>query len=158
MSEFAFRPLRGRRRATLNLTSLIDVLFLLLIFFMLTSTFRRSGEMQLSLPESETSSPSASGSPSERTEIVLLEDGSLRVDGEALTQEEVLVRLQREHEENPDQRIVLKAAAEARHADVVRLYDLVREVGFRGFTLGTEIRRPGNGGGASESSTSGESP
>lgn len=37
----------ARRRATLSLTSLIDVIFLLLLFFMLSSTFSRQGEVEL---------------------------------------------------------------------------------------------------------------
>ena len=62
-------------------------------------------------------------------------------------------------EENPKEaRLIVNKvilAAQARHADVVRLYDLVREVGFRGFTLGTEIRPPEAGGDPSDRPDSG---
>ncbi len=142
--EFAFRPRRQKRRASLNLTSLIDVLFLLLIFFMLTSTFRRRGEMQLELPSSNTSTPIASSSDRTTTELVLRADGTLLIDGVVTAPEAALGKLQAVHESDPTRIVLLKAAADSRHADVVRLYDLVREVGFPGFRLGTEIERPGS--------------
>jgi len=141
--EFAFRPRRQRRRASLNLTSLIDVLFLLLIFFMLTSTFRRSGEMKLELPSSSTSNPSVASDQRDFIEVVLTEEGQLFVNDEPVTSEQAPQVLRRLHLENPEWSVRLKAAADCRHADVVRLYDLVRETGFPGFSLGTEILAPG---------------
>ena len=140
MSELVFRPARRRRRVTLNLTSLIDVLFLLLIFFMLTSTFRQLGEMELDLPESSTSTPALSGLEARPTEVVLRADGSLLVDGEAVDQEQLVQRLRERVAGREDARATLNAEADARHADVVRLIDLVREVGFAGLSLGTELR------------------
>ena len=47
MSGMMFRPRRGRKEVHLNVISLVDVLFLLLIFFMLTGTFKRMGELEL---------------------------------------------------------------------------------------------------------------
>ncbi|MBF9043924.1 biopolymer transporter ExbD [Rhodobacterales bacterium HKCCE4037] len=56
------RAARSRRRA-LSLTSLIDVIFLLLLFFMLTSTFTRFSEIQLSAAGSGASASSADTPP-----------------------------------------------------------------------------------------------
>lgn len=140
MSEFTFR--RGkRRRVLINLTSLIDVLFLLLIFLMLTSTFRRAGEMDLELATSSTA-VAAEVSPSvEPLEISMLADGSVLYDGrEVADDEELLQILTAEHGDDPERGVLLNAEAEARHADVVRLIDIVREAGYGGLSLGTEIR------------------
>jgi biopolymer transport protein ExbD len=140
--EFVFRPRQGRRRVQLNLTSLIDVLFLLLIFFMLTSTFRRTGEMQLDLPASTTSEPDVGSEGHAFIEVVMQADGAVTVNGEAVSPEDAPKRLRELHRADPKRQVRLKAAADARHADVVRLYDLFREVGFSGFSLGTEIAPP----------------
>lgn len=140
MSELVFRPSRRRRRVSLNLTSLIDVLFLLLIFFMLTSTFRQVGEMELELPESSTSSPAPAGQEVKPTEVVLRADGSVLLDGEAIDQEQLVQRLRERVAAREDARVMLNAEADARHADVVRLIDIVREVGFAGLSLGTQLR------------------
>ena len=140
MSQLAFRPAgRRRRRGTLNLTSLIDVLFLLLIFFMLTSTFRRAGELELELPDSATSTPAESGEQRRPTEIALRADGRVMIDGAPVEQDELVSELRRRREETPDARVVLNAEAAARHADVVQLIDVVRSLGFAGMSLGTEM-------------------
>lgn len=145
MGEIAFQTHRRRRRGMVNLTSLIDVLFLLLIFFMLTSTFRRSGEMELQLPESSTSAPRLEGAGQRSTEVTLRADGSILVDGVSTEPSEAARTLRERVAADPGARVLLNAEAEARHADVVRLLDLVREAGFRGVNLGTEIPRFGAG-------------
>ncbi len=143
MAEFVFRPARRRRRVTLNLTSLIDVLFLLLIFFMLTSTFRRAGQMELELPESSTSEARPLGEQHPPVELALRADGSVTLDGESVADDESLLRrLQAITARDSSARVVLSAEAEARHGDVIRLVDLIREAGFAGLGLGTELRPP----------------
>lgn len=140
MSEFTFR--RGRRRrVTINLTSLIDVLFLLLIFLMLTSTFRRAGEMELELAPSSTAAAAESTSNGEPVEVAMLADGSVRFEGREISDDEELLQILSEaHAGDPDRPVLLNAEAEARHADVVRLIDIVREAGYGGLSLGTEIQ------------------
>lgn len=140
MSELAFRPTKRRRRVTLNLTSLIDVLFLLLIFFMLTSTFRQSGELELELPDSTTSTPADRGAERRPTEIALRADGRVLVDGDAVEQAELVQKLRARIESDPEARVVLNAEAAARHADVIQLIDVVRSLGFAGLSLGTEMQ------------------
>lgn len=148
MSEFTFRR-ASRRRVTINLTSLIDVLFLLLIFFMLTSTFRRAGEMELELATSSTAAAAELNSNSEPVEVAMLADGSVRFDGTAIRDDEELLRILGEaHAADPDRPVLLNAEAEARHADVVRLIDIVREAGYGGLSLGTEILPRARKGGA----------
>lgn len=140
MNDFSFRRAR-RRRVSINLTSLIDVLFLLLIFFMLTSTFRRAGEMDLELATSSTAAAAQSSATSPPLEVSMLRDGTVRFDGREITDDEELLQLLRDaHAADTDRAVTLNAEAEARHADVVRLIDIVREAGYRGLSLGTEIK------------------
>jgi len=140
MSEFSFRK-RPRRRVFINLTSLIDVLFLLLIFLMLTSTFRRVGEMDLQLATSSTASAAEPTSSAEPVEVSMLADGTVRFADQVVNDDEELLRLLTEaHAADPDRGVLLNAEAEARHADVVRLIDIVRESGYGGLSLGTEMR------------------
>ena len=140
MSEMVFRPRRGRSKVTLNVTSLIDVLFLLLIFFMVTGTFKRAGEMELRLPESSTAAPVSEGAATHQGELVLREDGSVTLDDQVVPLAELPQRLADLRSRDEEARILLKAEAGARHGDVVRLLDLVREAGFPGVAIGTQIR------------------
>ena len=82
MSALAFRSRKGRRRAELSVTPLIDVLFLLIIFFTLTSTFRRVGELELRLPDAATAVLPTDTDEPHLVELIATEDGRLFVDGE----------------------------------------------------------------------------
>lgn len=70
-----------REEVGINLTPLIDVVFLLLIFFMVSTTFTRETQLSIDLPEAE-------GSPretlAEEIEILIDESGRYRVNGRAL--------------------------------------------------------------------------
>jgi biopolymer transport protein ExbD len=71
--------IRKPRRRPLSMTSLIDVIFLLLLFFMLTSTFSRFGEVELS-------GAARGGAGAKATPLFLsVDDIALRLNGEAVT-------------------------------------------------------------------------
>ena len=79
------------RSRKLSLTSLIDVIFLLLLFFMLTSTFTRFGEIEIAPPGGNRVSPGKGPDI-----IVTVSPNGLRVNGQTATEEtaaEVLRRL-----------------------------------------------------------------
>ncbi|GJM44310.1 MAG: hypothetical protein DHS20C21_11520 [Gemmatimonadota bacterium] len=138
MSALAFRPRKSRKNVSLDVTPLIDVLFLLIIFFTLTSTFKRAGELELSLPESSTATPTA-GEDDHLVELVVMEDEGLLLDGERLERAQLRDRLLAARQEDPQGRIVIQAEASVDHGTVVDLLDLVRDVGFPGVTVGTHL-------------------
>jgi biopolymer transport protein ExbD len=135
-----FRPRSGRKQIHLNVTSLIDVLFLLLIFFMLTGTFKRVGELELRLPPSTTSAPAAENLP-HMAELVATEEGALLLDGTPVELPALKARLLAVLAEDPGSQITIKAEEGVRHGRIVRLLDVVREAGFRGVGIGTEMGR-----------------
>jgi biopolymer transport protein ExbD len=141
MSGMVFRPRSGKKQIHLNVTSLIDVLFLLLIFFMLTGTFKRAGEMQLRLPESTTSAPAAE-SPPHTVDLVATEDGRLILDGQPVDLAALKGRLKDLLAADPGSQVMLKAEEEVSHGRVVRLLDIVRDAGFKGVGFGTQIGQP----------------
>jgi biopolymer transport protein ExbD len=140
MSELAFQERKGKHEVTLNVTPLIDVLFLLIIFFTLTSTFKRAGELELRLPESSTAAPHLPDPELHQIEIVVTDDERLFVDDVRIDIDELETRLRTALEENPDAQVVIKAEEDVRHAEVVDLLDLVRDVGFPGVAIGTELK------------------
>ena len=139
MSTLGFREGRRRKDVNLNVTSLIDVLFLLIIFFMLTGTFKRVGEMELKLPDSSTSDTAGDSAPDADVEIVATEDGRILVDGAAVGLEDLGVTLEGIHAEAPERRVLLKAETDVVHGRVVTLLDAVRNAGFAGVSIGTEV-------------------
>ena len=139
MSTMAFRSSRREKRVTLNITPLIDVLFLLLIFFMVTGTFKRAGELELRLPESTSSTPAEAGGKIRNVELILTESGLLQLDGEDITFRDLKSHLVAIHSEEPAQGLLIKAEAGVQHGQVVRVLDIVRDAGFPGIGLGTKM-------------------
>lgn len=129
---------RGRHEATVELTPLIDVVFLLLIFFMVSTTFVRETQLQLDLPE-------ASGEPQEvdpgTIEVVIDRQGEYAVSGRMLVNNErkTLIRALQEirdpNESSP--RIVITADADAPHKFVVRAMDSAGAVGLTNISITT---------------------
>lgn len=136
MSRMVFRERRRNKSVELNVTSLIDVLFLLLIFFMLTTTFKRAGELELNLPQSSTAGPAGRGARSEAVALVLTERGTLMLDGAPTTFETLLPGLRTLRERRPDTQVLIQAETGVDHGQVVRLLDAVRTAGFRGVGIG----------------------
>jgi len=82
----------GRRELQFNITPLIDIVFLLIIFFLVASHFVRS-ENSAAVDLPVVSDASAEEDPAHRLTVTVLEDGSFSVSGEAISQEAVLQRI-----------------------------------------------------------------
>jgi biopolymer transport protein ExbD len=122
---------RQRREETsVNLTPLIDVVFLLLIFFMVSTSFTRETQLSIDLPEAE-------GKPVEtveqQIEILVDEEGNYRVNGEALvdsrmrTLQAAIYKISAGDTTMP---MMISADAEAAHQDVVKAMDAAGQMGF----------------------------
>jgi biopolymer transport protein ExbD len=140
MSRMVFRERKQRKQVDLNVTSLVDVLFLLLIFFTLTSTFKRAGQLELKLPESTTAGPTGAQEAAKPVDLVLTEHGTLLFDGAPITFEQLSAKLNSAHEHRPQDQVMIEAEEGVRHGQVVKLLDAVREAGFKGVSIG--VRTP----------------
>ncbi|WP_151669932.1 ExbD/TolR family protein [Nitrincola schmidtii] len=124
---------------TINLTPLIDVVFLLLIFFMVTTTFTRETQLEVSLPEA--SSAQAASQEQERIDILINADGQYSVNGQALvnTQPETLrravIELAGEQRKIP---YVITADAQTPHQAVVSAMDVAGQLGFSQLRITTQ--------------------
>jgi biopolymer transport protein ExbD len=108
-----------RRRPLISLTPLIDVVFILLVFFMLTSTFLDWRPIELNAP-----GPTAARTLDNDSLLVEIRTDGLRLDGEAVTLAQLRRRIDSRLAHNPDQRVRLKPAAGVtlqRTVDVVEL-------------------------------------
>lgn len=137
-----FAPPRGDRRVIINITSLIDVMFLLLIFFLVTSTFKEQPAIQLELPSSSTAEAVDEGP----AVLYLTADGAVYLDDRAVDDEELRQALRQRLAATGDDRLILRADTDSRHGDVVKLYDVIRDSGYR--RLGVSARRETSGDGA----------
>ena len=119
--RFARRPRSGRHASAVELTPLIDVVFLLLIFFMVSTTFIQPSVLVVELPEA------AGGvyeSAPEDIEVRVSAAGEYAVNGRLLPEtavEALVAELAEGIAERP--RLVIAADARARHEAVVRVLD-----------------------------------
>lgn len=124
----------GRRKLSPDITSLIDVIFIILVFFMLFANFNSSPMgLDVELPKA------VSGSPQQNSqfEVTVTKDGVFYVDGKAVTGTELRTRLTTAIKGNPDVFVIVKADKQVRYEHVVNALDHVRAVG--GHKLGLAV-------------------
>lgn len=135
-----------RRRAEIDemdLTPMVDVTFLLLIFFMITASFsmQKSMEVPPPDPQSQGASPIPLEQLEENSVIVRVEAGDLYfVDGEAVgNPDDLALALSKAMAAGNRSELVIEAADEARHGAVVRVYDAGNEVGMQRIRLANRV-------------------
>ena len=126
-----FRSEKKGRGLILNVTSLIDVLFLLLIFFMVTSTFRNQPAINLVLPRSATATETAD-TPAI---VYLTAEGEVYLNDAPVAELDLPATLERLQAGTGMDRMVMRADESAAHGDVVRLIDTIKQSGFTRVSL-----------------------
>lgn len=130
-----FKQVR-RELPALNLTPLIDIVFLLLIFFMVTTSFSRETRLLVSLPEASGSAENAT----ESIEVLVDKEGGYAINGRRLVNAEVdsLVRgLELESGGDVSLLVVLVADAEVQHQSVVTAMEAIGRAGFTSLSIAT---------------------
>lgn len=135
---------KKRRKVIINITSLIDVLFLLLIFFIMSSTFIEQPGMKLELPESASST-------SEKMKELILEmkaDGSMVLNNDPIELESIEERFRNAVPALEEKTLIIKADKSVPHGDVVTVMDVAKLSGLDKLVIATK----------SKSNTTGSSP
>jgi biopolymer transport protein ExbD len=115
---------RRRPRPGPNLTPLVDVVFLLLLFFMLTSHFVREEVIELSLPEAESGSPG-----DEVLQLQLAADGEIRLGELVIAPAALEHELARQLERRPEKVVRIRGDKGASLEMTVGLLDAARKAG-----------------------------
>lgn len=120
------------------MTPLIDVVFLLLIFFMVTTTFSRETRLLVNLPEAN--AEAAESNPAQ-IEILVGRDGSYSINGRALVNSRLETLMQGLEIESGGDRnlpVLLIADAESTHQAVVTAMDGIGQSGFTRLNIATQ--------------------
>ncbi len=125
---------KKQRKVVINITSLIDVILLLLIFFMLTTSFVEQPGMKLDLPKTQ----SSTGEKPEGLEIVVLADGTINLNGESVSLEELPAKLEEKLGQSPEKSLLLRADREVPHGTVVEIMDIAKLKGLEKLIIGTK--------------------
>lgn len=127
----------GSRAPALALTSMLDVIFLLLCFFVTVSVFSQwESEISIQLPTA------ATGEQPERLpgEIIvnLAKDGTIRVNGTSLTLDDLQSRLAKISKFYPGQPVIIRADRDTKYESLVAVIDSCRAADVWNFSLATE--------------------
>ena len=126
-----FRPQKKGRGLIINITTLIDVMFLLLIFFMVTSTFKNQPAISLVLPRSAT----ATEVVDTPTVLYLTSGGEVYLNDTLVSESELPELLAQLRATVNEDRMVLRADEAAAHGRVVELIDIIKQSGFTRVSL-----------------------
>jgi biopolymer transport protein ExbD len=130
--------LRSRPQPEVNLTSLIDVVLLLLIFFMVSTSFVKQSQIEIRLPETE--SAQRTEDVPERIDIMITETGTVFMNGRELINnrpETIRNALQKISDGNNDLPLTISADANTRHQFVVTAMDVAGRLGFTQINIAT---------------------
>lgn len=119
-----------RETEGVNLTPLIDVVFLLLIFFMVSTTFTKETHLSVDLPEAE---GQVSTQSSEEVEILISAEGDYSVNGQSLVNNKPATlrsALEKVSDGDYQRPLIITADAKSAHEAVVRAMDAAGQLGF----------------------------
>lgn len=128
-----FGMARRKRRPTVNITPLIDVMFLLLIFFMVSSTFRDDLGIDLSLAYAD----SATAQDEETHVVTVSADGTYYFGDSALDEGALERSLREAFARDEETTLVVRADRDAAFARVIWVIDVARTIGYERLALPT---------------------
>lgn len=126
MSRYRLRPWRRNRVVDINMAPLIDMTFILLIFFLVTTSFVQQTGVEVERPAARTAT---AGEAADLT-VVLDADGIVRLDGHPADLRRVQLRAERLHSQRPDGGVLVLADRRAPTGDLVSVLDACRLAGI----------------------------
>ncbi len=119
----------------INITPFVDIILVVLIIFMVTATYIVKQGIKVNLPDA------ATGEATESTSLALslAVGGTLYLDGEPITEDELRARIREEQKQKAatggDVVCLIAADKDVRHGEVVRIIDLVKQEGVAKFAI-----------------------
>jgi len=132
--EFRTRK-QKRGKSEVNLTPLVDIVFILLIFFLITSTFVQNPGIEVELPKA---SAATADVQSNNIILAITRNGQVIHEGQTMSSEELKSRLEEHYTNTPKQLIVIQADSTAHHGKVVEVMDMAQAAGFHRLAIATE--------------------
>ena len=130
-------PRPSQEEISVNLTPLIDVVFLLLIFFMVSTTFDDKTQLSITLPEAD---GAALAQTPEQVTVTVTSTGDYLVNGEKLSASDsktLRTALMALGQDKADMPLQIYADANVAYQSVVRVYDVAGQLGFVKLSLTT---------------------
>ncbi len=121
----------------INMAPMIDIVFQLLTFFMITSTFIQTASLNVNLPESQTSD----SIQNQQHTITLYKNGSLDWNEQRITFSELPDKLQELKSRNPDAVLVIQGDEGISYGSLIEIMDQARSSGLNKLSLATILKK-----------------
>jgi biopolymer transport protein ExbD len=136
-----FRPRAYREEPEINFIPLIDVLLVILIFLMVTTTYSRFSELKINLPTAESSKPPER---LDQVDVAVDAKGNYSVNKTAVapaTRDTLVQALKRAAGGMKDPVIVISADADASHQSVIRIMEAAQTAGYGKITFTIQTQK-----------------
>ena len=120
---------------SINTTPLVDVVFILLIFFAVSTTFFFVGAIKVELPKASTT---VENQNNEMVRVVVTKDNSLFINDKPVAEAEIYTVLKEIRETAAEASLVIEADTNSLHGIVVKVIDAGKLAGFEKFAIATE--------------------
>jgi len=128
-------PHPNKKSASFDLTPLIDVVFLLLIFFMLTTTFvNLENRVKVNLPAGNF----AAAEPSKNITVTITENNTIYFNGKLIDPLKLTESVAEQLKNEPEKIVVLEADKNVLHGKVIRIMDLIKQGGADRIAIATK--------------------
>ncbi len=130
----ARRHLPAEAETELDMTPMLDIVFIMLIFFIVTTSFVKESGVTVSTPQAE----SASQQENANIFIAITADGEVWVDRRPVDSRSVRAIVARLHADNPEGSVIIQADEEASTRMLVDVMDQVRLAGVEGIAIAAQ--------------------
>ena len=118
----------------LNLTPMIDAVFLLLIFFMVTTVFTQPHQLQVALP----TAVNYDRLKEKKLNLSIAADGQVQLNGQLVSMSELAGRLDREKSRTTSTSLIIKADAKSTHGYVIDVMEIANKAGMAKISVETD--------------------
>ena len=126
------------RRPEIQMSPLIDVIFLLLIFYAVTTQFVTDQRLKLDLPDAKTAEEVGIGREEQPPVVKIARDGTVWIDDTEIPEENLEARLSDLVQSRPEQTVILKGDEGADYGVVVHVLDIARSVGAKSIQMSAD--------------------
>jgi len=129
------RRRRALDQSEVNLTPMLDVVFIMLIFFIVTASFVKEAGIEITRP------PAATAERQERGNIIvaITADNQIWIDRRHVDEKSLRANIERLHAENPQGAVVIQADTKSENGMLVRVMDAARLAGVKNVSMAAEV-------------------
>jgi biopolymer transport protein ExbD len=118
--------LEEEEETEINLTPMLDVVFIMLIFFIVTAVFVKQPGIDIDRPTALTREEPRGGA----IYVAISPEGEIWIDGDEVEPTAVRLQIERLHSENPEAGLIIQSDAKARNETLIRVMDAAKAAGL----------------------------